>query len=152
EVVALRRVRLSERAEALAGEPVDLERLLVLELAEVDAVPERRDHQVTRRVRELVQEHDPARPTVDDEALLVVAGSGEAADTALLLVRRLDVLEAPGRPQRLRHSGPSTSIQRCARSAVTLPPSSSRLSSPSRRSCASGPRTASRRPGSRPTS
>jgi hypothetical protein len=36
---------------------------------------------------------------MDDQSLLVIAGDGLAEETSLLLVGRLDVLEAPRRPE-----------------------------------------------------
>ena len=72
EVVALRRVRLGERGDSALGQPVDLERLLVGQLAELADVPDRRDHQVAGRVRELVQEHEGRCSAVHDERLGVV--------------------------------------------------------------------------------
>jgi Ca2+-binding RTX toxin-like protein len=43
------------------------------------------------------------RAAADDETLLVGSGRGGAEDASLLLVRSPDVLEAPRRPQLLRH-------------------------------------------------
>jgi hypothetical protein len=103
EVVAGRAVRRRERLERLPRELMDLERLVLVELGEAGSMPEGRDHEVAGRVRELVQERERAPPAVDDEPLLVVALGSEAEDAALLLVGRLDVLETPRRPQRLRH-------------------------------------------------
>ena len=77
---------------------MDLEGLVLVELGEVHPVPEGRNHEVPRRVRKLVQEGECAPPAADDEPLLVVALGCEAEDAALLLVGRLDVLEAPRRP------------------------------------------------------
>ncbi len=67
----------------------------------MSAVPIRRDEQMARRVRELVQQHERALAAVDDEVLDVVALGGAAEDAAVLLVRRLDVFEPPRRPQAL---------------------------------------------------
>jgi len=98
QVVAVGPVGRGQRLERLPGEPVHLESLVVVEVGELRTVPERRHHQVARRVGELVQQHERAPPAVDDELLLVVAIRREAEDAALLLVGRLDVLEAPRRP------------------------------------------------------
>ena len=68
-------------------------------------MPVRRDEQVPRRVRELVQQDERALAAVHDEMLLVVvACRGAAEEAAVLLVRVLDVLEAPRRPEPLHHS------------------------------------------------
>ena len=66
---------------------------------------QRRHHQVPGRVRILVQQDERAHAAMDDEQLLVVSVCGGAEDAARLLVRLLDVLEPPGRPQLLRHRG-----------------------------------------------
>ena len=70
------------------------------QLAELALVPDGRDHQVPGRVRVLVHEHERVLAAVHDEPLLV-AGRGRAAQKTQpsLLVRRLDVLEPPGRPE-----------------------------------------------------
>ena len=102
EVEALRAEHGSERLDAVLTEPVDLERLGVVEAAEVDAVPRRRDEQVPRRVRELVQDDDRPLAAVHDEVLhVVVARCGGAEEAPVLRVRVLDVLEAPRRPEPL---------------------------------------------------
>src|SRR5207247_7584526 len=87
--------------EALPGEPVELERLLVLELGEPGHVPSRRDHQMSRGVRELVEQDESTLAAVDDEPLLVAAGIREAEDATLLLVGGGHVLEAPRCPELL---------------------------------------------------
>src|SRR5215218_8470314 len=108
EVVALRPVDLGQRTDPMRREPMDLERLLVRKLAELADVPVGGDHQVPGRVRESVQQHEGVRATVHDELLLVVAGRRVAEDAAGLLVRLLDVLEPPGRPELLGHAGEPT--------------------------------------------
>src|SRR5262249_31994194 len=85
------------------GEAVDLERLLVGQVAELTDVSDRRDHQMAGGVRELVQQHERLLAAMDDEGLLVVAVGREAEDAPFLLVGLLDVFEAPRRPERLRH-------------------------------------------------
>jgi len=55
---------------------MDLERLVVLELAEFAGVAVRRDHQMTGRVGELVQEDEGPLTTVHDQGILVVPGLG----------------------------------------------------------------------------
>ena len=104
EVVALRGVRRGQRVHARRGETVELEHLVVRELAVLADVPHGRNHEVAGRVRELVQHDDRERAAVNDEPLGVVTGGRETEDAALLLVRRLDVLQAPGGPQPL-HGG-----------------------------------------------
>ena len=102
EVEPVRMHRLAERGDPGRREPVDLEHLRVVEVAEADAVPARCHEQVARRVRELVQDDERRLAAVRDEQLLVVLADGRRAEeAAVLLVRRLDVLEAPGRPQLL---------------------------------------------------
>ncbi len=82
---------------------MDLERLVVVELAEVADVPERGHQQVTRRIRKLVQEHERSLAAVDNEPFLVGAFRGKAEEAALVLVRLLDVFEPPRSPELLRH-------------------------------------------------
>src|SRR5438874_5038198 len=99
EVVALRAVHLRERREAALPEAVDLERLLVRKVGEFAHVPKGGDHQVPRRVRELVQQDERVLTAGHDETLLV-GGSRRAAEKTLrLLVRLRDVLQAPRGPQ-----------------------------------------------------
>jgi hypothetical protein len=81
-------------------EPLHFERLRVLEVVERRAVPVRRDHEVTGGVRELVEEDEGELATVDHELRLVLRQRRGAAEDALAaLVRVLDVLEPPRRPQ-----------------------------------------------------
>ena len=80
---------------------MQLEDLLVVEIAELPDVALRGHHEVSRRIRKLVQQHDRALAAVHHEPLLVVAFDGRAEQTTLFLVGRLDVLEAPGRPELL---------------------------------------------------
>ena len=94
-----------ERVETLRAEPMDLEGLGVVEVAEVHSVPVRRDEQMARRIRELVQEDERALAAMHDELALVVVGRGGGAEeAAVLLVRVLHVLEPPRRPQPLHRS------------------------------------------------
>ena len=99
------RRRASEDVDGRDREAVDLERLVVGELAERADVAARRDHEVPGRVRELVQERDRSIARVHPERLVVRQGARglDAEDAALLLVGLRDVLEPPRRPQRLRH-------------------------------------------------
>ena len=82
---------------------MELERFVVVELAELADVPERRHQQVARRIRKFVQEDERLLAPVDDESFLVRALGGEAEEAALLLVRLLDVFEPPRSPELLRH-------------------------------------------------
>src|SRR5207248_1271880 len=108
EVVTLRAVHLRERREAALPEPVDLERLLVRKVGELANVPVGGDHQVPRRVRELVQEDERVLTAGHDETLLV-GGSRRAAEDALrLVVGGRDVFQPPGSPQLPRHVVEST--------------------------------------------
>jgi len=103
QVVALRLVDLSKGAHALRSEPVDLDRLIGLELAELSGMPRGRDQQVPGRIGELVQEHERSIAAVDDEPVLVGAFERAAEDAAVLLVGATDVLESPGSPELPRH-------------------------------------------------
>jgi hypothetical protein len=107
EVVPVRAVHLGQCAEALACEPVDLDRFLVVELAEIADVPDRCDQQVPGRVRKPVQQDERLQSPPHDEPLLVGALERAAKDAALLLVGAADVLEAPRGPQRTRHDAAS---------------------------------------------
>src|SRR5437764_3949553 len=71
-----------------------------------------------RRVGKLVQHDDRMLAPVHEELLL-----GLAEDAALELVRLLDVLEPPGRPQRLGHQSQRLSRKNASRptSATTMP-------------------------------
>src|SRR6185437_144895 len=80
---------------------MQLQHLVVVERAVLTDVPLRRDHEVAGRVGVLVQQRDRLSATADDQALFVVACDRITEDAARLLVGRLDVLEAPGRPQLL---------------------------------------------------
>src|SRR5579864_1954616 len=104
EVVAIRGVFGAKRFESLRGEPMQLEGLGVVEPVEVDAVTVGRNEEVPGRVRVLVEHHEGALAAMDDEVLLVVTLCGGAEDAAFDLVRDLDVLEPPGRPESLHHS------------------------------------------------
>jgi hypothetical protein len=103
EIEPLRAVELGERAHPLAREPVDLDRLAVTELRELAYVPVGRDHEMSGRVGELVQQHERFPAAVHDETGLILTLRGATEDAALLLIGLLDVLEPPGRPERLRH-------------------------------------------------
>ena len=98
EVVPVRRVLGAERLDAARAQAMHLERLLVGEEAEVAEVAVRCDEQMPGGVGELVQ-HDQRMLAAMHEQLLL----GLAEDAAVELVGLLDVLEAPRRPQRLRH-------------------------------------------------
>ena len=78
---------------------MDLSGLVVLELAELAHVPERRHHQMTGRVRIFVQQHESPLAAVDDEPFLVRPLRGETEEAALLFVRSLDVFESPRSPE-----------------------------------------------------
>ena len=67
-------------------------------------MPHRRDHQVPRRVRELVEQHDRALAAVDDEARVAeLAACLLAEDAAFGGAGLLNVCKSPGRPE-LPHS------------------------------------------------
>lgn len=57
-------------------------------------------------------------PAMDDQPFLVVARAGEAEDAARLVVRRLDVVEAPRGPELLRHGFDFTGSRRYKPSRV----------------------------------
>ena len=76
EVVALRHVCRAERRERLRCEAVHLERFGVHERGELADVAVRRDQQVPRAVRELVQQDERTLAAMHDEPLLVVVGGG----------------------------------------------------------------------------
>src|SRR5690349_7152160 len=92
EVEAVRPVHVAQRVEPLRAEPVDLERLVVGELAEARAVTIRRDEKVARRIGKLVQQHERALAAVYDEMRLVVsARGGRAQEAGIRLICVLDV-------------------------------------------------------------
>src|SRR5688572_18566034 len=97
---------LGKRGDSGGCKPVDLESLLGLELAEFALVAVGRDHQVTGCVRILVQDDERACSAVDYQPFLIVPVACATEDAPLLLVRALDVLEAPARPELLH--GPLT--------------------------------------------
>jgi hypothetical protein len=101
EVEAVGLVDRGERVETLPREPVNVERFRVVEIGEAEAVTVRRDEQVTRRVRELVQQDERPLAPMHDELLLVVPLGCAAEDAAVLLVGALHVFEAPGGPETL---------------------------------------------------
>jgi hypothetical protein len=103
EVVALRPVDLRERAHALRRETMRLQGLFVVELGKVSDVARRGDHQVSRCVRELVEQHKRFPASVNDEAVIVRGRCCEAEDTPFLLVRAAHVLEPPRGPQLSGH-------------------------------------------------
>jgi hypothetical protein len=96
---------------------VDLEHLVVHELAVLAEVTERRDHEMPRRVGEPIQEREGPLTAANHELLLVVTFLREAEDAPRLLVRGLDVFEAPRGPERLRHAAYSN-IRGTSRSRV----------------------------------
>ena len=69
-------------------------------------MPMRRHQQMTRGIRVLVHEDERGVAAVHEKRLRRVDRAGRlvAEGTALLLARLRDVLEAPGRPQGLRHA------------------------------------------------
>src|SRR5204863_8716237 len=88
------------------GGTVDLECLVGGQAAEGACGPERRRHQVPRGRREAVEQEERMLTAQEHELGLRLAEDAPGA-----LVYLLDVLEAPGRPERLRHepSVPRTS-------------------------------------------
>ena len=120
EVESARAVHAVERVDRGDGEAVDLECLLVGELAELADVTARRDHEVPRRVRVLVQEGERGIAEDDEERLLGRdrARGLVAEDAPGVLARLLDVLETPRCPQGLRHGVVSTTA------CTFVPPSS----------------------------
>src|SRR5580765_6753841 len=108
EVVALWSVRFGERAHALSSQAVDLHELIVVELRELGHVAKWRHHHVARGVRVFVQEAEGRCAAPDDEPVLVGGCSRVAEDASGLLVGAHDVLEAPRRPQLLRHAPEAT--------------------------------------------
>src|SRR5215204_4943589 len=122
EVVALRAVDLRERGNSVVREAVNIQRLVVRQLAELTYVAVRRDHDVSGRVRVLVDDHRRPAAPVDDEGRLVIFGLDRVAEeAAVLLVGILDVLEPPGRPERL------CQIQRFQRKKPTRPPNTTTI-------------------------
>jgi Ca2+-binding RTX toxin-like protein len=103
QVVALRAVDLGEGAHSLSGEAVYLEHLLVVELVELANMTQRGDQQMTRGVRELVQQDECASAPSHDEAFLIAIVPGRTEDAAGLLLGAAHVLEPPGCPERFRH-------------------------------------------------
>jgi hypothetical protein len=89
---------------------VHLECLLVREEAEVAQVPVRGDQQMAGGVRELVQDDQGVLAAVHEQFFF-----GLAEDAAVELVGLLDVLEAPRRPERLRHGSRVTTLLRWTR-------------------------------------
>ena len=85
-----------------------LQRLGVGEPGELARVPIGSDHQMTRGVREPVQEDERGLAPVHDQHLLVLACGRPAEDAAVQLVGLPDVLEPPGRPQLPGHLPAST--------------------------------------------
>lgn len=68
EVVPLRRVDLGQRRQSALRQAVHLERLVVPKLGQLIRMAVRRDHQMPRRVRESVQQHERVIAPVDDES------------------------------------------------------------------------------------
>jgi micrococcal nuclease len=106
QVEAAGAVHTLEHVYGLDGEPVHVERLFVREVGEAGDVPVGGHHQMARGVRVLVQEDEGRVTTVHEQRLSRVDRARRlvAERTALLLARLRDVLEAPRRPQRLRHT------------------------------------------------
>ena len=95
---------------------MDLQGLVVGELAELSEMTHGGDEQVSRGVGELVQQDERVRPAVHDEAFLVGPLVREAEDAALLLVGAADVLEPPGSPERTHEAAcirPRYRVGRC---------------------------------------
>ena len=92
------RVGRAQRLDPLQPEPVNLERSVVAQLAELAQMPVRRDQEMAGRVRELVQEDERALAAADDERVLDLACGLGAEDASGLLVGVGDVFEAPRRP------------------------------------------------------
>ena len=91
------------------------ERLRLLEVVERRAVPIRRDHQVTRGVRELVEQDEGELASVDHELRLVLRlPRGAAEDALVALIRVLDVLEPPRRPQPLHGEEATSASEPCS--------------------------------------
>lgn len=104
QVVALGGEDLCERGDPARREPMKLECLVVVELAEVADMARGSHHQVARGVRKLVQQRERALASAKNEQLLVaLAGQCTAEEAAALLVGLLHVLQSPGGPERLRH-------------------------------------------------
>ena len=90
------------------------ERFGVRECAEIVDVGARGNEQVAGRVRELVHDDQRVLVLVDDQLRL-----GLTEDAAVELVGVLHVLEAPGRPQGLRHRPSVTTLRREMTSETT---------------------------------
>src|SRR5580704_5493232 len=89
-------------------DPDELHRGTVLlrrQIAEVGHVPARRDEQVMRRERVLVQAHERVRLHHEHELLPVLGRrrGGEIAEDASSALRAEDVLHPPRRPEKLGH-------------------------------------------------
>src|SRR5215204_6277687 len=78
---------------------MDLQRLLLGQLAELAHMPVRGDHEMARRVGELVQQDEGAPAPMHHQRRLVVACLGDAEDAAFLLIGGRDVLESPRCPE-----------------------------------------------------
>jgi len=79
------------------------------------AVPVRRDHQVARGVRELVEQDEGELAPVDHELRLVLRQRrGATEDALVVLVRVLDVLEPPRRPQPLHAAEATSASEPCS--------------------------------------
>ena len=92
----------AQRRDPLDREPMHLRRLGLLQRVEPRPVAVRRHHQVAGCVGELVEEHEGQLAAVDDELRLVLRQRGRAAEDAVVgVVRVLDVLEPPRRPELL---------------------------------------------------
>ena len=87
QIEACRGVGRAQRLDPLQPEPVNLERRVVAQVAELAQMPVRGDQEMAGRVRELVQERERALAAVDDERVLDVAG-GLGAEDAVRVARR----------------------------------------------------------------
>jgi hypothetical protein len=88
---------------------VELGGLIRGELAEFADMAKRGHHQMPRRIRELVQEHERALAAMNDEPVFIRRLDRAAEDAPGLLIGLLDVLQPPRGPQRLRHLHDTTS-------------------------------------------
>src|SRR4029453_14336714 len=106
QVVAVRAVGSIERVERVDREPVELDGFRVREPTEGAFVPERRAEEMAGGVGELVQDDERRLAAHDHEGrgLRNLSECLATEDAAVLLVRLLDVLESPRRPQRLGHA------------------------------------------------
>jgi len=104
DVIALGRVGQFQRLDTALRPARDLRELFGGQRFPLGRVPERRDHQVARVVRKLVEDHERLVAAREDEVCFVVRGilRREVAEDALWMPRvPFDVRHAPGRPETL---------------------------------------------------